>query len=163
MAKKAGKSTFFADFKKFISKGNIIDMATGVIIATSFGKIVTSLVNDIIMPPIGLLLGSVNFTDLKWVLNDAVLDDAGAVVTEAVSINYGNFIQVIIDFLLVALCIFLILRAIVKAQSLAESMKKKEEEEAAETAQAPEPAPIPEPSEEVLLLREIRDSLKKQG
>ena len=157
------KSTFFKDFKAFISKGNIIDMAVGVIIGGAFGKIITSLVNDIVMPPIGLAIGGVAFSDLKAVISEPVLNEAGEVVKEAVTINYGNFIQLILEFLIIALCVFLVLRGIMKAKALAEKAKKKEEEEkAAEPAPEPEPEPEPEPSEEVLLLREIRDSLKKE-
>ncbi len=154
------KSTFFKDFKAFISQGNIVDMAVGVVIGTAFKSIVTSLVNDIIMPPVGVLLGDVNFTELKVELLAAEIDPATQeVIKEAVTLNYGTFIQTIIDFLLVAFCIFLVLRVIIKSKEKLESLKKKEEEAAAEAAAA---APA-EPSEEVLLLREIRDSLKKDG
>lgn len=149
------KSTFFKDFKAFISKGNILDMAVGVVIGGSFGKIVTSLVNDIIMPPIGKLLGDVNFSDLKLVLQAEELNEAGEVVNEAISLNYGSFIQTIIDFLIVAFCIFVMLRAIVKSRQKLESLKKKEEEKPKE----PEEPKIPE---DVLLLREIRDLLKEE-
>ena len=146
------KGTFFNDFKTFISKGNIVDMATGVIVGGAFSKIVSSLVNDIIMPPISVLLGEVNFTDLKYVLKEEVLNEAGEVAQAAISINYGNFIQLIIDFLLMALCVFMVIRVIVKSRAKLDAMKKKEEEEAAAA-----PAPTPE---DILLLREIRDSLK---
>ena len=128
---KKGGSTF-KEFKDFISKGNIFDMAVGVIIGGAFGKIVTSLVNDIIMPLVGILIGGHDFTGLTWTVKDAV-------------INYGTFIQNIVDFLIVALCIFIVVKAMSK-------FKKKEEAA---------PAEPPKPSEEVLLLREIRDSLKK--
>ena len=130
IVKKGGNT--FKEFKEFISKGNIFDMAIGVIIGTAFGKIVTSLVNDILMPLIGLVIGGHDFTGLVWTV-------------KGVDINYGTFIQNIVDFLIVALCIF----AVVKAMS---KFKKKEEEK---------PEEPPKPSEEVLLLREIRDSLKK--
>ena len=146
------KGTFFSDFKAFISKGNIVDMATGVIVGGAFSKIVSSLVNDIIMPPISVLLGEVNFTDLKYVLKEEVLNEAGEVAQAGISINYGNFIQLIIDFLLMALCVFLVIRVIVKSRAKLDALKKKEEEEAAAA-----PAPTPE---DILLLREIRDSLK---
>lgn len=152
------KSTFFKDFKDFITKGNIVDMAVGVVVGNAFKAIATSLVNDIIMPPLSYyILGDVNFTDLKVVLQPEVLDEAGEVLTKAITLNYGNFIQLVIDFLLTALCIFLVLRGIVKAKALAEKLKKKEEEEAAAAAAA---APA-EPSEEILLLRDIRDALNK--
>ena len=148
------KGTFFKDFKDFISKGNIVDMATGVIIGGAFSKIVSSLVNDVIMPPISVLLGEVNFTDLKYVLKEEVLNEAGEVAQAAISINYGNFIQLIIDFLLMALCVFLVLRVIVKSRARLEA-KKKQEEAVAEAAPAPTP-------EDILLLREIRDSLRNK-
>ena len=127
------KGTFFKDFKDFISKGNIVDMATGVIIGGAFSKIVSSLVNDVIMPPISVLLGNVNFADLKYVLKEEVLNEAGEVAQAAISINYGNFIQLIIDFLLMAFCVFLVLRVIVKSRARLEA-KKKQEEAAAEAA-----------------------------
>lgn len=154
------KKGFFKEFKAFITKGNIIDMAVGVIIGGAFGKIVTSLVNDIVMPPIGLAIGGVAFSELKAVIKEAVVEN-GEVVKEAVTINYGNFIQLIIEFLIIALCVFLVLKAIMKAKALAEKAKKKEEEAPAPEPE-PEPAPEPEPSEEILLLREIRDSLKEK-
>ncbi len=149
------KKGFFKEFKDFISKGNIVDMAVGVIIGGAFGKIVTSLVNDIVMPPIGLAIGGVAFSELKAVIKEAVVEN-GETVKEAVTINYGNFIQLIIEFIIIALCVFLVIKGIMKAKKLAEKAKKKEE------APAPEPEPEPEPSEEVLLLREIRDSLKEK-
>ena len=96
---------FFADFKAFITKGNIIDMAVGVIIGGAFGKIVTSLVNDIITPLISILTGKVSLTELKWVINEAVLDEAGAVVTPELALTYGNFLQNIIDFLIIIVVI----------------------------------------------------------
>lgn len=130
-------------------------MAVGVVIGGAFSKIVTSLVNDIIMPPIGKLLGDMNFTELKLVLSEAELDEAGEVVKEAVTLNYGTFIQTVIDFLIVAFCIFVMLRAIVKSRQKLEALTKKEE---AKEEEAPKEPEIPE---DILLLREIRDSLKK--
>jgi len=127
------------EFKAFAMKGNVIDMAVGIIIGVAFGKIVSSAVADIIMPPIGLLLGGVNFTDLKVVMKAATETDP------AVTLNYGTFIQVAIDFLIIAFAIFLIVKAI-------NSAKKKEEEA---------PAPPPAPTKEETLLTEIRDLLKK--
>ena len=138
---------FFKEFKEFALKGNVMDMAIGVIIGGAFGKIVTSLVNDILMPLVGALIGNVNFTTLSATLRKAVVEN-GEVVKEAVTLNYGNFIQVTIDFLIVALCIFAVIKLINKASSLV----KKQEEEA--------PAPAPEPSAEEKLLTEIRDLLK---
>ena len=139
---------FFKEFKEFAVKGNVMDMAVGVIIGGAFGKIISSLVNDIIMPLVGKAIGNVSFTDLFINLTDdthyetlQAAKDAGVAV-----FAYGQFIQTIIDFLIVALCIFLMVKAINKA-------KKKEEP-------APEPAPA-EPSEDIKLLTEIRDLLKK--
>ena len=132
-------------------KGNVIDMAVGVIIGGAFGKIVTSIVNDIIMPPIGLLVGGMNFKDLKFVMQPEVLAADGTVETAAVTLNYGNFLQQTIDFLIIAFSIFVIIRLIGKLS------RKKEEE-----APAPAPAPAPEPSAEEKLLTEIRDLLKEK-
>ncbi len=118
-----GKSTFLQEFKAFAMKGNVVDMAVGVIIGGAFGKIVSSVVADVIMPPIGLLVGGVNFTDLKWVMKDAVAevkDEAGNVITaaqDAVTLNYGNFIQTILDFLIIALAIFLVIKLMATAKS----------------------------------------------
>ena len=131
------------EFKEFAMRGNVIDLAVGVIIGGAFGKIIASLVADIIMPPIGLLVGGVNFVDLKWQMKPAEIVDG--VKKAAVTLNYGNFIQVTFDFLIVAFCIFLFVKAI-------NSMSKKKEDATA--------APV-EPSEEVKLLSEIRDLLKK--
>ena len=136
------KSSFLADFKKFAMRGNVIDMAVGVIIGGAFGKIVSSVVADIIMPPLGLLIGGVNFTDLKWVMKGPEVEQA------AVTLNYGNFLQATFDFLIIAFSIFLFIRLLTKLTE-----KKKEEQTA--------PAPAPAPSEEVKLLSEIRDLLKK--
>ncbi len=128
------------EFKAFAMKGNVVDMAVGIIIGGAFGKIISSIVGDVIMPPIGLLLGGVNFTDLKIVLK------AATEAAPAVTMNYGNFIQVTVDFLIIAFVIFMLIKAMNAA-------KKKE-------AAAPPPAP-PAPSKEELLLTEIRDLLKK--
>ncbi len=128
------------EFKTFAMKGNVIDMAVGIIIGAAFGKIVSSVVNDIIMPPIGFLIGGVNFTDLKFVIKEATG------TTPAVTINYGNFLQVTFDFLIVAFAIFMVIKAI-------NSLKRKEEAT---------PSTPPEPSKEEILLTEIRDLLKKQ-
>ncbi|MBO5799819.1 MAG: large-conductance mechanosensitive channel protein MscL [Paludibacteraceae bacterium] len=135
------------EFKAFAVRGNVIDMAVGVIIGGAFGKIVSSVVADVIMPPIGLLVGGVNFTDLKWEMKEAVLNDAGEVIAPAVTLNYGNFLQVTFDFLIVAIAVF----AFVK---LINSLNKKKKEEA--------PAAPPAPSKEEVLLTEIRDILKNK-
>ena len=128
-----------SEFKQFAIKGNMIDMAVGIVIGAAFGKIVSSLVNDVIMPPLGLAIGGVDFADLAIVLKQATADAV------AVTIGYGAFIQTVIDFLIIALAIFVAIKAI-------SSMKRKQEEN---------PAAPPAVSEEVLLLREIRDSLKR--
>lgn len=140
--------SFIQDFKAFALKGNVVDMAVGVIIGGAFGKIVTSIVNNIIMPPIGVLTGGMDFTDLKLVLKDAV-KEGDQVVSEAVTLNYGPFIQDVVDFLIIAFCIFLMVKGI------AALSRKKEEKPA-------EPAPAPEPSAEEKLLTEIRDLLKNK-
>lgn len=144
-----GKSTFLQDFKAFAMKGNVIDMAVGVIIGGAFGKIVSSIVADVIMPPIGLLVGGVNFTDLKWVMKEAVVEN-GEEVAAAVTLNYGNFLQATFDFLIIAFSIFLFIKLITRLTA------KKKAEEAATP-----PAP-PAPSKEELLLTEIRDLLKEK-
>jgi len=133
------------EFKQFAMKGNVVDMAVGIIIGGAFGKIVSSMVNDILMPPIGILLGGVNFSDLKLVLKDKMIDSAGSVIKEAVTLNYGQFIQTTIDFLIIAAAIFILIKGM-------NSMKKKEEAA---------PAAPPEPTLQEKLLMEIRDSLKK--
>ena len=135
------------EFKAFAMRGNVVDMAVGIIIGGAFGKIVTSFVNDIVMPPIGLMIGGVNFKNLAVVLKEAVVDDAGEVVTAAVTLNYGAFIQNVVDFTIIAFVIFLAVKAI-------NNMKKKE-------AAAPPPPPPAPPKSEVLL-EEIRDLLKNK-
>ena len=146
---------FFQDFKAFIMKGNIIDMAVGVIIGGAFGKIVTSLVNDIITPLVSILTGKVSLTELKWVINPAVLDEAGVEITPELALTYGNFIQNIIDFFIIAASIFVVLRVMTLAQKKLENLKKKEEEEAVE-----EEAPA---ETELDVLKEIREMLKKEN
>ena len=136
------------EFKEFAMKGNVMDMAIGIIIGGAFGKIVASFVADVLMPPLGLLIGGVNFQDLKIVLTEAVLDASGAETAAAVSINYGNFIQVTFDFIIIAFAIFMMVKAMNAA---------KKKEEAAPVA----PAAPPAPSNEEVLLSEIRDLLKK--
>ena len=139
---------FFAEFKTFAMRGNVMDMAIGVVIGAAFGKITTSIVNDIIMPLIGLLIGGVDLGQLNIVLKPEALDEAGKVVTEAVTLGIGNLLAVILDFIIVAFAMFLLVKAINKLASL----KKKEEE-------APEEDPKPTSEE---LLTEIRDLLKAQ-
>ena len=137
--------TFLEEFKKFALRGNVIDMAIGVVIGSAFSKITSSLVNDVIMPFFALLLGNVNFTDMKLVLKETVAAD-GAVTQ--VTMNYGQFIQNIVDFILIAFVLFLVVK-------IMNSLKKKEEE-------APKPAPEPVKSDETVLLEEIRDLLKNK-
>ncbi|WP_255473462.1 large-conductance mechanosensitive channel protein MscL [Kangiella sp. HZ709] len=128
-----------SEFKEFAMKGNVMDMAVGIIIGGAFGKIVSSFVNDVLMPPLGVLLGGVDFKDLAYTVQEAAGD------TPAVTLNYGNFIQTALDFLIIAFAIFMMVKAM-------NSMKKKEEEA---------PAEPPKPSSEEVLLSEIRDLLKK--
>lgn len=147
-----GKSTFLQDFKAFAMKGNVIDMAVGVIIGGAFGKIVSSVVADVIMPPLGLLVGGVNFTDLKWVMKPAEMVDGKEIA--AVTLNYGNFLQATFDFLIIAFSIFLFIRLLTK-------LTTKKEAAAPATPPATPPAP-PAPTKEEVLLTEIRDLLKEQ-
>ena len=142
------KSSFIYYFNAFALKGNVVDMAVGVIIGGAFGKIVTSIVNNILMPPIGLLVGGVDFSDLKLTMKEAVMN-GDEVVKEAVTWNYGAFIQDVVDFLIIAFCVFLLVKGIT-------ALTKKKEEAPAE------PAPAPEPSAEEKLLTEIRDLLKQK-
>ncbi len=134
------------EFKEFAMRGNVLDMAVGIVIGGAFGKIVSSFVEDILMPPIGVLMGGVNFSDLKVVFKQAVMDGEN-VVTPEVALRYGNFIQVIFDFLIIAFAIFMLLKAVNKFN------KKKEEAPAAPEA----------PPADVQLLTEIRDLLQKKN
>lgn len=151
----AEKKTIMQEFKEFIARGNVIDMAVGIIMGGAFTPIVNSLVNDIVMPGIGLVVGKMNFSDLKIVLQEGVAaveadEAAGIAAVEAVpevAICYGNFIQVIINFLIVAFCVFILIKGINK-------LKRKEKEKPAD------PPKPPEPTKEELLLTEIRDLLK---
>lgn len=138
---------FIQDFKKFIMRGNVVDMAVGIIIGGAFGKIVSSAVSDIIMPVVGILIGGINFTDLKFTLKHAVTNSTGEITTPAVTLNYGNFIQVSVDFLIISFAIFLMIKAI------GSFTRKKEAQEAATP---------PKPSEEIQLLTQIRDLLDKK-
>lgn len=140
---------FFSEFKEFAMRGNVIDMAVGVIIGGAFGKIVTSLVNDIIMPAVGVLTGGASFTEYKYVMKPAVIDNVTQeVITPEAAITWGTFVQTIVDFLIVAFCIFLAIRMI-------NNLKRKPTEE-------PAPAAPAGPSQEELLA-EIRDLLKEQN
>ena len=143
---------FFEEFKTFAMRGNVVDLAVGVVIGGAFGKITTSIVNDIIMPIISLLTGGLNFNEWQWVLKEAVtkVNAAGVeeVVSAAITVNFGNLISVILDFIIIAFAVFCMVKGINK-------MHKKKEEPAAP------PAP-PEPSAEEKLLTEIRDLLKEK-
>ena len=143
------------EFKTFISRGNVLDMAVGLIIGSAFTAIVNSLVGDLLMPLLSMITGKVDFTEWKLVLQDAVLDEAGEEVSAAISINYGSFIQYIINFLLIAISVFLLVKVINTIREKAEKKKKAEEEAAA----AEEP-PAPDP--QLVLLEEIRDLLKEK-
>jgi large conductance mechanosensitive channel len=129
-----------SEFKKFAMRGNVVDMAVGIVIGGAFGKIVSSFVADVLMPPIGIALGGVDFTDLAITLKE------GTAEAEAVMLNYGAFIQSVVDFLIIAFAIFMVVKAM-------NSLQKKEEEE---------PAAPPEPSKEEVLLTEIRDALRSK-
>lgn len=136
---------FITDFKDFATKGNVVDLAVGVIIGAAFGKIVTSLVNDVLMPLIGYITGRVNFSEHRWVIQPEQIDGlTQEVITPEVAVSWGVFVQAVVDFIIVAFCIFCMIKFIMNLR------KKKEEPEAA-----------PEPSKEIVLLTEIRDLLKK--
>lgn len=137
---------FWKEFKQFAMRGNVIDLAVGVIIGAAFAKITSSLVNDIIMPPLGLFIGNTKFTSLQWILKPAVTDKTGKVITEAVAINYGSFLQTVTDFILIAFAIFLLVKFIM-------SLKRKEDVKKVEEKQDVL-------SKQESLLVEIRDILK---
>ena len=140
---------FLSEFKTFAMRGNVIDLAVGVVIGGAFGKITTSVVNDIIMPIIGMLTGGLNFSDWKIVLKQAVLDAEGVVTDPEVAITFGNTISVILDFIIIAFAVFCMVKGLNKLH------RKKEE------APPAPPAP-PEPSAEEKLLTEIRDLMKNK-
>ena len=143
------------EFKEFAMKGNVVDLAVGLIVGASFGKIVSSMVNDVIMPPVGKIIGGVNFTELKYSLGKTIVKsppDADGKVTETVKeafINYGMFLQNCFDFMIVAFVVFMLVKAMNKAKSITEKKGPPDG-----------PAAPPAPPEDVLLLREIRDALK---
>ena len=143
---------FFEEFKAFAMRGNVVDMAVGVVIGGAFGKITTSIVNDIIMPLISMLTGGVDFTQWKWILKEAVLDAEGAVVSAEVAVNFGNTIAIILDFIIIAFAVFCLVKGL-------NSLRRKEEEAAPEPAPEPEAPPAPTTEE---LLSEIRDLLKER-
>lgn len=149
------KKGFFKEFKEFIMRGNVLDMAIGVIIASAFGKITTSLVNDVFMPFIGWLIGDFDLSKLNIVLSPEVTNAAGEVTKKAVTIGIGTFIVTVIDFLIIAFVVFMIIKTINKAKELSEKAMKKQEEEAKEEA------PKGPTTEE--LLSDILAELKKRG
>ena len=139
--------SFFKEFKEFAMRGNVIDMAVGVVIGAAFGKIISSLVDDIIMPLVGVVTGGMNFTDYKWVIQKAVVDSqTQEVLTPEVTMNWGSWVQTLVDFIIVAFCIFVAIKAI-------NQLKRKKEEA---------PAPAPAPTKEEVLLTERRDLLKEK-
>ena len=140
---------FLKDFKTFAMRGNVLDMAVGVIIGGAFGKIVSSLVNNVVMPLLGMLIGGIDFTSLELVLSPAKTDADGTVIREAVTMQYGIFIQNTFDFIIIAFCIFLFVKLFTR---LTQSKK----------AEEAKPAAPPEPSAEVKLLTEIRDLLRER-
>lgn len=175
------KSTFFKDFKAFISKGNVLDMAVGVVIGAAFGKIVTGLVNYIINPIVAIFTGgNKNLDGIKTVISEAKLGEGGEVITPEIAILWGSWLQTIIDFLIVALCVFLMLRIVMRAKNVIEAdkiaEKKKKDEEAKAKAEeekklAEEAAKLEEEKQEAFktsivnqekLLSEIRDLLKNK-
>lgn len=142
---------FFEEFKAFAMRGNVVDLAVGVVVGGAFGKITTSIVNDIIMPLISMITGGIDFSQWKWVLKEAVADASGAIdpATE-IAVNFGNTIAVVLDFIIIAFAVFCMVKAL-------NSLHRKKVEEP-----APPPAP-PEPSNEEKLLMEIRDLLKEKN
>lgn len=149
----AKKKRFLTEFKEFAMRGNVIDMAVGIIIGGAFGKIVSSIVTDIIMPPFGLLIGNMDFSKMHWIMREAVMDGA-TVVKPAVTLNYGEFINAIINFIIIAFSIFMVIRTINKVEAKAKALIEGEK-----TAEKENVAPAP-PSKEEVLLTEIRDLLK---
>jgi large conductance mechanosensitive channel len=151
---KKKKKGFFGQFREFIMRGNVLDMAVGVIVATAFGKITTSLVNDVLMPFIGWLIGDFDLSQLNITLSPAVIDASGAVIKDAVTIGIGTLLVTVIDFLIVAFVVFCLIKAMNTAKDFAESKLKKKEEEKVEEAKGPT-------TEE--LLAQILAELKKDG
>ena len=143
---------FFEEFKTFAMRGNVIDMAVGVVIGGAFGKITTSIVNDIIMPLISMITGGVDFSQWKWVLKEAVLDAEGAVTSAEVAVKFGSTIAIILDFVIIAFAVFCLVKAL-------NALHRKKEEPAPEPDPEPEAPPAPTAEE---LLSEIRDLLKEQ-
>ena len=152
---------FFEEFKAFIMRGNVLDMAVGVIVATAFGKITTSLVNDVFMPFLSWIFGARDMTALNITVREAVMDGE-TVVKEAITLGFGTFIGAIIDFVLVALVVFAIVKAFNKAREIAEAKKKKAEAEAAAAAAAAAEPEEPKPTTEELLAQILEQLQKKK-
>ena len=142
---------FMDEFKKFISKGNVVDMAIAVIIGGAFGKIVTSLVNDIIMPLISVLIGGLSVKDWKWVIKAAEKNAAGEIVTAETALTYGVFLQNVIDFLIISFCIFVVLKLLLSMQNKFSQKAKAE------------PAPVAPKETELEVLKDIRSMIKEQN
>ncbi len=151
---------FLKDFKDFINRGNVVDMAVGVVVATAFGKITSSLVADIIMPLISMLTGGISLVDKKYVITPAVAATETTAEVAEVAVRYGMFLQYVIDFLIVAFAVFVFIKIFTAAGNKAKALREKGKETQQEAATEPEPEP--EPSNEEKLLTEIRDLLKKQ-
>lgn len=151
---------FFADFKAFAMKGNVLDMAVGVVVGGAFSKIVSSLVADIITPLIALLTGDVALADLKWVISPAVIE-AGVEVKPEAALMYGNFLQTVLDFLIIAFSIFCVLRLMMNAQKRFEALTKKKQAEEEAEEDAAEEAAADTAEAQLALLQEIRDLLKE--
>ena len=161
MAIKEKSSGFVNEFKAFIARGNVVDMAVGVIIGGAFGNISKSLVNDVVMPAVSMLTGGLSFESWKLVLKEAVLNADGSVATAEVAMNFGLFISTIVDFLITAFAVFCVIKVINGMRAKAEAARKQEEEAVAAAVPETPPAP-PEPSSEEKLLMEIRDLLKEK-
>ena len=157
MAVKEKAGGFMHEFKAFIARGNVVDMAVGVIIGGSFGTISKSLVNDVVMPAVSMLTGGLSFESWKLVLKPAEYDAAGAEIAKEVAMNFGLFLSTIVDFLITAFAVFCVIKVINTMRARAEAMKKKE----GESAEPETPPAPPEPSNEEKLLMEIRDLLKE--
>lgn len=148
------------EFKTFAVKGNVIDMAVGVIIGGAFGKIVSSIVADLINPLIGLIVGKIQLSDLKWVISSAIFNAEGVETVPEVAVRYGMFLKNVLDFLIIALCVFIFVKFINKAKDVtAKIIAEEEAKKAEEEAIAEVPSPPPEPTREEVLLTEIRDLL----
>ena len=150
----AKKSKFVEEFKKFITRGNVMDLAVGLIIGSAFTAIVKSLVNDIVMPIVGTVLGGVNFTHLRVVIREATVE------TPELAITYGNFLQSVVDFLIIAFVVFMIVKSVNRVRELREQLER--EEEAKVVAEATQQAPPPAIPADIALLTAIRDLLKEQ-